>query len=98
MCIHLQNGRRSLNLPPGSVGVTRLRLNQNSFTWGRRYNGMQAIRFKDSWYTVCPRPYESERQVADIAWLKLKGTPAPYRSWYESERRIARLLANVASE
>ena len=58
---------------------------------------MQAVRFRDTWYTICPRPYEPERQVADIAWLKLKGIPTPYRIWYESERRIARLL-NVAPE
>ena len=61
-------------------------------------NCMQAVRFKNTWYTVRPRQYESERQVADISWLKLKGTPGAYRVWNEAERRIARLLANVASE
>jgi hypothetical protein len=58
---------------------------------------MRVVRFRDTWYTVRPRLYEPERQVADIAWLKLKQTPGAYRAWYESERRIARLL-NVAPE
>lgn len=58
---------------------------------------MQAVRFKNTWYAVRPRPYEPERQTADIAWMKLRQVPNVYRTWYENERRIARLL-NVAPE
>jgi hypothetical protein len=58
---------------------------------------MQAVRFKSKWFGVKPRPYEPERQTADIAWMKLRGVSNPYRTWYENERRIARLL-NVAPE
>ena len=59
---------------------------------------MQAVRWKNQWFAIQPRPNEPERQSLDIAWLRLKGTPNPYRTWFESERRIARLLSNVASE
>lgn len=58
---------------------------------------MQAVRFKSKWFGIQPRPYEPERQTADIAWMKLRGVSSPYRTWYENERRIARLL-NVAPE
>lgn len=59
---------------------------------------MQALRWKNQWFVVRPRPNESERQMHDIAWLRLKGAQNPYRQWFEEERKVARLLANVASE
>ena len=59
---------------------------------------MQALRWKTQWYAVRPRPNEPERQTLDIAWLRLQGVTNPYRQWFEDERRVARLLANVASE
>jgi len=58
---------------------------------------MQAVRFKNTWYGIRPRPYEPERQTADIAWMKLRQVPNVYKAWYENERRISRLL-NVAPE
>lgn len=59
---------------------------------------MQAIRYNNSWSGVKPRPYEPERQTADIVWMKLRGIQNPYLVWNAQERRIARLLANVAPE
>lgn len=73
------------------VGFTHLQ-------FGGGFVVMQALRLKNQWFVVRPRPNEPERQVLDIAWLRLKGIPNPYRQWFEDERRIARLLANVASE
>lgn len=59
---------------------------------------MQAFRWKNQWFAIRPRPNESERQTMDIAWFRLRGVTNPYRQWFEDERRIARLLSNVASE
>ena len=73
------------------VDFTHLRI-------GRGDVVMQALRWKNQWFVVRPRPNEPERQTLDIAWLRLKGSTNPVRQWFEEERRIARLLANVASE
>ena len=70
----------------------------NRLTHIGRVVDMQALRWNSQWYAVRPRPNEPERQTADIAWLRLKGDPNPYQTWYAKERRIARLLANVATE
>jgi hypothetical protein len=63
-----------------------------------RYVVMQAVRWKNQWFRVVPRPGEPERQTADIAWLRIKGDSTPYLTWFQNERRIARLLANLATE
>ena len=85
---------------PPCERIIRL-MNGVSFTHLRIGGGsvvMQALRWKNQWFVVRPRPNESERQTMDVAWLRLRGVPNPYRQWFEDERRIARLLANVASE
>lgn len=73
------------------VGFTHLQFGGGSVV-------MQALRWKNQWFVVRPRPNEPERQTLDIAWLRLKGSTNPVRQWFEEERKVARLLANVASE
>jgi len=93
--IRLQSGQRSLGL----AGLAGGRSAQNSHFTSRCLTiPMQAIRYNNSWSGVKPRPYEPERQTADIVWMKLRGVQNPYLAWNAQERRIARLLANVAPE
>ena len=92
--IHLQSGQRSLD----HVGIVGGSIQNSHFTSRCLTIPMQAIRYNNSWSGVKPRPYEPERQTADIVWMKLRGIQNPYLVWNAQERRIARLLANVAPE
>ena len=57
--------------------------------------GLPVLRFRNQWFAVIPRPYESERQSEDVAWNLIQKQNL---SWHSQERKVARLLANVASE
>lgn len=57
--------------------------------------GLPVLRFRNQWFAVIPRPYESERQSEDVAWSLIQKQNL---SWHSQERKMARLLANVASE
>ena len=52
-----------------------------------RYNGRMIV--------IKPRTYEPERMSADIAWIQIKeevSAEEAYRRWFESQRRISRVL------
>lgn len=53
------------------------------------------VRYNGQLKAIHPKPYEPERMTTDIAWLQIKeGCTAEeaYRKWYESQRKISRLL------
>jgi hypothetical protein len=54
-----------------------------------------AVRYNGKWFVIEPREFEPERQSMDIAWIQIKeGVDAPeaYRRWFETQRKITRLL------
>jgi hypothetical protein len=56
---------------------------------------MYLVRYNGKWFSISPRPFEPERMTTDIAWLQIKeGLSAAdaYRSWFETQRKISRLL------
>ena len=56
---------------------------------------MYLVRYNGKWFSILPRPFEPERMTTDIAWLQIKeGLSAAdaYRSWFETQRKISRLL------
>jgi hypothetical protein len=57
--------------------------------------GLPVLRFRNQWFAVVPRPFEPERQSEDVAWNQIQKQNL---SWHSQERKVARLLANVASE
>jgi hypothetical protein len=57
--------------------------------------GLPVLRYRNQWFAVLSRPYESERQSEDEAWNQIQKQNL---SWHSQERKVARLLANVASE
>jgi len=53
------------------------------------------VRFQGRWFEIHPKPYEPERMSADIAWIQIKDgvtTSAAYRMWFETQRKLSRLL------
>lgn len=53
------------------------------------------VRFNGHFSTIHPRPFEPERMTTDIAWIQIKEGLTPeeaYRKWFETQRRISRLL------
>ena len=53
------------------------------------------VRYQGKWFRITPKPYEPERMTTDIAWLQIKEGLSPqdaYRTWFEQQRRISRLL------
>jgi hypothetical protein len=56
---------------------------------------MYLVRYNGKWFSIRPRPFEPERMTTDIAWLQIKeGLTAAeaYRTWFENQRKISRLL------
>ena len=56
---------------------------------------MDLIRCKGRWYKVNSKPYEPEKQTAEIAWLQIREPLTPqeaYRRFYEKQREDARIL------
>ena len=56
---------------------------------------MDIIRYKGKWYKVNPKPYEPEKQTAEIVWLQLREpiTPAEaYVNFFKKQREDARIL------
>lgn len=56
----------------------------------------QVIRYNWEWFRIEPKPYEPERQTAEIVWSilrepELKPSEA-YRRWYLKERENAKVL------
>jgi hypothetical protein len=54
------------------------------------------VRYQGKWIRIRPRPYEPERMTTDVAWLQIKeGLSAQdaYRTWFESQRILSRLLS-----
>ena len=58
--------------------------------------GLPCLRFRNQWFSINTQPYEPERRTADLAWSQVM--QKPNLSWHSQERKIARLLANVASQ
>jgi hypothetical protein len=53
------------------------------------------VRYNGKWVRIRPRPFEPERMTTDVAWLQIKADLTPreaYRTWFESQRKISRLL------
>lgn len=57
---------------------------------------MEIVRYNKTWYKIVPKPYEPERQTAEIAWMQIKypdlGKEAAYRKYFEKQREDARIL------
>jgi len=56
---------------------------------------MYLVRYNGKWFSIHPRPFEPERMTTDIAWLQIKEGLSPaeaYRTWFENQRKISRLL------
>jgi hypothetical protein len=56
---------------------------------------MYLVRYNGKWFSIRPRPFESERMTTDIAWLQIReGMTAEeaYRAWFDTQRKISRLL------
>jgi hypothetical protein len=54
-----------------------------------------AIRVQGKWYSILPKPYESERQTYNIAYSLIRTDSTPevtYREWFAQERKDAKLL------
>ena len=57
--------------------------------------GMEVVRSQDKWYKINKKPYEPERQSAEIAWLQIREPLTPqeaYRRFFEKQREDARIL------
>jgi hypothetical protein len=56
----------------------------------------QLVRYNGKWFQIIAKPYEPERQTAEIAWSMLREPsltpPEAYRKWYEKERENAKVL------
>lgn len=53
------------------------------------------VRYHGKWMQIRPRPNEPERMTTDVAWIQIKeGLTAPeaYRKWFETQRKLSRLL------
>jgi len=50
--------------------------------------------YKNKWYKVQPKPYEPERQTAQVAWAQIKGSSAEkaYRDYFTKLREDAQIL------
>lgn len=57
--------------------------------------GMEVVRSKGKWFTIKKKPYEPERQSAEIAWLQIREPLTPqeaYRRFFEKQREDAQIL------
>jgi hypothetical protein len=53
------------------------------------------VRFQGKWFTIHTKPYEPERMTTDVAWIQIKESLSPeeaYRTWFERQRKLSRLL------
>jgi hypothetical protein len=53
------------------------------------------VRFQGKWFEIHPKSYEPERMTADIAWIQIKegvSHQEAYRMWFETQRKLSRLL------
>jgi hypothetical protein len=55
------------------------------------------FRFQGKWYSVKPKPFEPERQTAEIMWTIAKGTDPKkaYREWFSREQKISSMIYPV---
>jgi hypothetical protein len=53
------------------------------------------VRYNGNWIQIHSRPFEPERMTTDVAWIQIKEGVTPqeaYRRWFETQRRISRVL------
>jgi hypothetical protein len=53
------------------------------------------VRYNGNWIQIHSRPFEPERMTTDVAWIQVKEGVTPqeaYRRWFETQRRISRVL------
>ena len=53
------------------------------------------VRYKGTFYSIKPKPYEPERMTTDVAWIQLRESvdaSTAYRRWFEKQRKLSRLL------
>jgi hypothetical protein len=57
---------------------------------------MELFRYKKSWYKVHPKPYETEKQTAQVAWAQIKDPKLTveevYLKNFEKQREDSRIL------
>lgn len=56
---------------------------------------MQAVRYQGKWIQIKAKPYEPERQTAEIAWMMIQdkiGSAEAYRKWFAKEQENAKVL------
>ena len=57
---------------------------------------MELIRYKGIYYKVTPKPYEPERQTAQVAWAQIREpeivTTEHYKKFFEKQRKEAQIL------
>ena len=59
-------------------------------------SGMELFRYEGKWYKVTPKPYEPEKQTAQVAWSQIREPEVQmtehYRRFFEKQRKEARIL------
>jgi len=57
---------------------------------------MNSVRYSGVWYKIAPKPYEPDRQTAEISWRLIREplvlSPEAYRNWYASEQKKVKVL------
>lgn len=56
----------------------------------------QVVRYQGKWIKISAKPYEPERQTAEIAWSMIRQPtltpPEAYRKWFAKEQQNAKVL------
>jgi len=55
---------------------------------------MQVVRYQGNWIGIKAKPYEPERQTAEISWSIIRGLSSAeaYRKWFAKEQENAKVL------
>jgi len=56
----------------------------------------EVVRYQGKWIRIKAKPYEPERQTAEIAWSMIRDpsikAPETYRKWFAKEQENAKVL------
>jgi len=55
----------------------------------------KAVRYQGKWIKIKAKPYEPERQTAEIAWMMIRkntSSAEAYRAWFAKEQENAKVL------
>lgn len=56
----------------------------------------QIVRYEGKWYKIVTKPYEPERQTAQVAWAQIRdpviGPQQAYREYFARQREDVKIL------